>query len=262
MAKFCTYCGKQLEDGEVCSCTTQTAQAPNQQPAQAAPTMQQQTTPYAQAPTQYAPNPTAQAIGSGFKSLLTIVNKPMETLSSFVNAANFIVALILIGAQALVAGFFTLAAMSDLGEMINLGKMFFLTLLFSLVLSAVLYGSLFLFTIIFKGKTDAKTLLTVVAIRSVIVIPFMVLGLLLGFASIGLGIGLFLLGEVFAFSYLYHALKVATGLPDNKLMFIIPLAIVVVVIVYAIIMQGVAKDIVKDALGGLLGGLSGLSSLY
>ena len=78
----------------------------------------------------------------------------------------------------------------------------------------------------------------------------------------GLGIGLFVLGEVFAFSYLYHALKVATGLPDNKLMFIIPLAIVVVVIVYAIIMQGVAKDIVKDALGGLLGGLSGLSSLY
>ena len=176
MAKFCTYCGKQLEDGEVCSCTTQTAQAPNQQPAQAAPTMQQQTTPYSQAPTQHAPNPTAQAIGSGFKSLLTIVNKPMETLSSFVNAANFIVALILIGAQALVAGFFTLAAMSDLGEMINLGKMFFLTLLFSLVLSAVLYGSLFLFTIIFKGKTDAKTLLTVVAIRSVIVIPCMVLG--------------------------------------------------------------------------------------
>lgn len=266
MAKFCTYCGKPLEDGTICDCEqSKAAQAGSQgTPAQPAQSVPQGTpaSPYSQTPVYSAPNPAVQSIGTAFKSLLTIVNKPLETLQNFVKGENFIAALILIGAQALIAAFFTLASLSSLGDVVNLGKMFGLTLLFSLVLSAVLYGSLFLFTIIFKGKIDAKTLLSVVAVRSVIVIPFMVLGLLIGFASSGIGILLFFIGEAFAFSYIYQAMKLSANLADNKLMFVIPLAIVVILIAYAIIMNGVAKEVIMDAVGGIFSGLSGLSGLY
>lgn len=248
MAKFCTYCGKQLEEGTTCDCPQSQAAAQAQSaPQQAAPQ-----------PTYAAPNPAAQAIGNGFKSLLTIVNKPMETMQNFLRGENFIVALILVGAQALIAGFFSLALLSDF---IDGAKAFFLTLLFSLVLSAVLYGSLFLFTLIFKGKIDAKTLLCVVSIRSVIVIPFMVLGLLLGLASPGLGMSLFVICEIFAMFYLYQAMKISANLPDSKVMFIIPIAIVIVLIVYALIMQGVAKSMIMDMVDSMMGRLSGLSGL-
>lgn len=199
MAKFCVYCGKQLEDGAECDCAqsqvAKQAQAQQQQAQayqQQAQAYQQQAYQQAQQQQAYqqpyvapAPNPAVQAIGAAFKSLTTIVNKPIESLQAFVKAQNFIAALILIGGQALVAAFFTIALAGSLkmGEIVNLAAVFFETFAFSLVLSAVLFGMIFLLTIIFKGKTDAKTLFCVVAVRSVIVIPFMVLGLLIGLAN-------------------------------------------------------------------------------
>ena len=264
MAKFCVYCGKQLEDGAECDCAQsqaakqaqvqqQQAQAAQQQAQeyqqqaqqayqqqaqqQQAQAYQQQAQAYQQQAQAYqqqayqqqayqqaqqqqayqqpyvapAPNPAVQAIGAAFKSLTTIVNKPIESLQAFVKAQNFIAALILIGGQALVAAFFTIALAGSLkmGEIVNLAAVFFETFAFSLVLSAVLFGMIFLLTIIFKGKTDAKTLLCVVAVRSVIVIPFMVLGLLIGLANAGIGIGLFIICEFFAMFYMYAAMRFA-----------------------------------------------------
>ena len=166
MAKFCVYCGKQLEEGAECDCAQaqvakqakaqaaqQQAQAYQQQAYQQA--AQQQAQAYQQAAYQQpyvapAPNPAVQAIGAAFKSLATIINKPMESLQGFVKAQNFIAALILIGGQALVAAFFTIALAGSLklGEVVNLAGVFFETFGFSLLLSAVLYGVIFLLTII------------------------------------------------------------------------------------------------------------------
>ena len=310
MAKFCVYCGKQLEDGAECDCAQSQAakqaqvqqqqaqaaqqqaqeyqqqaqqayqQQAQQQQAQAqqqqaqayqqqAQAYQQQAQAYQQAQQQQAyqqpyvapaPNPAVQAIGAAFKSLTTIVNKPIESLQAFVKAQNFIAALILIGGQALVAAFFTIALAGSLkmGEIVNLAAVFFETFAFSLVLSAVLFGMIFLLTIIFKGKTDAKTLLCVVAVRSVIVIPFMVLGLLIGLANAGIGIGLFIICEFFAMFYMYAAMRFASDLPESKLMFVIPIAMTIVLIVLVLIMQGLAKSMISDLIGNAFGGMSSM----
>lgn len=302
MAKFCVYCGKQLEDGAECDCAqsqvAKQAQAYQQQQAQAyqqqaqayqqqaqqayqqqaqqqqAQAYQQQAQAYQQQAYQQAqqqqayqqpyvapaPNPAVQAIGAAFKSLTTIVNKPIESLQAFVKAQNFIAALILIGGQALVAAFFTIALAGSLkmGEIVNLAAVFFETFAFSLVLSAVLFGMIFLLTIIFKGKTDAKTLLCVVAVRSVIVIPFMVLGLLIGLANAGIGIGLFIICEFFAMFYMYAAMRFASNLPESKLMFVIPIAMTIVLIVLVLIMQGLAKSMISDLIGNAFGGMSSM----
>ena len=304
MAKFCVYCGKQLEDGAECDCAQsqvakqaqaqqQQAQAYQQQAQaaqQQAQAQQQQAQAYQQQAQAYqqqayqqaqqqqayqqaqqqqayqqpyvapAPNPAVQAIGAAFKSLTTIVNKPIESLQAFVKAQNFIAALILIGGQALVAAFFTIALAGSLkiGEIVNLAAVFFETFAFSLVLSAVLFGMIFLLTIIFKGKTDAKTLLCVVAVRSVIVIPFMVLGLLIGLANAGIGIGLFIICEFFAMFYMYAAMRFASNLPESKLMFVIPIAMTIVLIVLVLIMQGLAKSMISDFIGNAFGGMSSM----
>lgn len=309
MAKFCVYCGKQLEDGAECDCAQsqvakqaqaqqqqaqaqqqqaqaqqQQAQAQQQQAQaaqQQAQAYQQQAQAYQQQAQAYqqqayqqaqqqqayqqpyvapAPNPAVQAIGAAFKSLTTIVNKPIESLQAFVKAQNFIAALILIGGQALVAAFFTIALAGSLkmGEIVNLAAVFFETFAFSLVLSAVLFGMIFLLTIIFKGKTDAKTLLCVVAVRSVIVIPFMVLGLLIGLANAGIGIGLFIICEFFAMFYMYAAMRFASDLQESKLMFVIPIAMTIVLIVLVLIMQGLAKSMISDLIGNAFGGMSSM----
>lgn len=277
MAKFCVYCGKQLEEGAECDCAqaqvakqakAQAAQQQAQAYQQQAQAYQQQT--YQQAAYQQpyvapAPNPAVQAIGAAFKSLATIINKPMESLQGFVKAQNFIAALILIGGQALVAAFFTIALAGSLklGEVVNLAGVFFETFGFSLLLSAVLYGVIFLLTIMFQGKTDAKTLLCVVAIRSVILIPFMVLGLLIGLANVGIGIGLFIICEFFAMFYMYAAMRFASNLPESKVMFVIPIAMTIVLIALVFIMEGVAKSLISDAIGSAFGGVSSfLGDLY
>ena len=261
MAKFCIYCGKPLEEGATCDC-------PQAQAAAAAPQQQANPTPQAQPyqqPYNAAPNPAVQAIGSGLKSLLTIVNKPVETMQAFVKASNFIVALILMGAQAIIAALFSLVAASGMGGMVELPKMFFMTFGFSILLMAVLYGALFLLVIIFKGKTDAKTLLCVVAIRSTVVIPFMIVGLLVGLASLPIGLGLFFISEIFALFYMVMAMKNACNLPDHLIMYVVAIAAVIVIIAYALIFQGVAKGLVTDMMGNMFGGLgsslSGLSDL-
>ena len=299
MGKFCIYCGKQLAEGTECTCEqaqaarqTQSQQmsqppqqaapdqqvAPNQQAAQsqqAAPNQQaaqsqqaapdQQAVPNPQTYTAPAPNPAVTAMGNAFKSLLTIVNKPLESLKGFVKAENFLAALILIGAQAVIAAFFSLALAGSmqLGEITNLAAIFFETFAFSLVLSAVLFGVMFLMVIIFKGKTDAKSLLGVFAVRSVITIPFMVLGLLVGLANPALGLGLFIICEFFAMFYMYMGMRFACSLEESRMMFVVPIAMTVVVVVLGLIMQGLAKAMISDILGNALGGMSGLfNGLY
>lgn len=227
------------------------------QPQQSVPNQQNYTAP--------APNPAVTAMGNAFKSLLTIINKPMESLKGFVKAENFLAALILIGAQALIAAFFSLALAGSmqLGEITNLAAIFFETFAFSLVLSAVLFGVMFLMIIIFKGKTDAKSLLCVVAVRSVVTIPFMVLGLLVGLANPALGLGLFIICEFFAMFYMYMGMRFACSLEESRMMFVVPIAMTVVVVVLALIMQGLAKAMISDILGNALGGMSGLfNGLY
>lgn len=116
---FCKYCGRQLQDGEVCTCQQQPQQAPGQQAApqqtmggaaqpqqgfnqQAAQQTFNQQQAYQQAPQQAAkpagPNPATEYLGI----LKGVFTSPVETVSAFVAKANIIMIAILIGGQAII----------------------------------------------------------------------------------------------------------------------------------------------------------------
>ena len=115
---FCKYCGRQLQDGEVCTCQ-QPQQAPVQQAApqqtmggaaqpqqgfnqQAAQQTFNQQQAYQQAPQQASkpagPNPATEYLGI----LKGVFTSPVETVSAFVANANIIMIAILIGGQAII----------------------------------------------------------------------------------------------------------------------------------------------------------------
>lgn len=120
---FCKYCGRQLQDGEVCTCQQQPQQAPVQQAApqqtmggaaqpqqgfnqQAAQQTFNQQQAYQQAPQQApqqaskpaGPNPATEYLGI----LKGVFTSPVETVSAFVAKANVIMIAILIGGQAII----------------------------------------------------------------------------------------------------------------------------------------------------------------
>ncbi len=90
---FCTKCGRQLNDGEVCNCQSQTT------------TPVQPVQPQAAQP-QAASINTAQAgafFGKVWSVIKGVITKPVETISSYVNSANVAIACVLIGCNALAA---------------------------------------------------------------------------------------------------------------------------------------------------------------
>lgn len=94
---FCTKCGKQLQDGEVCSCQTQAAPQPKVTPVQ---------TPVTPVQTPVAPAQPS-AVSGFFKVLWTLIlnlfKEPATTINSFVAKAELKFALVFIGINAVVA---------------------------------------------------------------------------------------------------------------------------------------------------------------
>ncbi len=105
---FCKYCGRQLQDGEICTCQ-QTQQGFNQQAAQQ--TFQQGAGQQAQqnAYQQQASQQMDAVKKAGANAALDYVNilkglftSPVETVSAFVAKANVIMIAVLIGGQAII----------------------------------------------------------------------------------------------------------------------------------------------------------------
>lgn len=102
---FCKYCGKQLQDGEVCTCQQAQQSAGAAQPQQEA---GQQT--YQQGFNQQQASQQMEAVKkAGANAALDYVNvlkglftSPVETVSAFVAKANVIMIAILIGGQAII----------------------------------------------------------------------------------------------------------------------------------------------------------------
>lgn len=119
---FCTYCGRQLADGEVCTCQQGGAQAA---PQEAVPQSQPQAAPQetvSQGQPQTAPQGTAYAqpqpvksnvnVGGGFKAILELFKKsiktPFEAAEEFYRKSDLIASIIAI---AMIAGLYMIATM-------------------------------------------------------------------------------------------------------------------------------------------------------
>ena len=206
---FCKFCGKELQDGEVCGCagSQQAAAAQAQQTSGAAQAATDQMssqvnagqadaagaqgTQFNTAQMQQKANEYMQqgmeAAGNAWKNLLGIFKSPAQEGRAYVAESDMTVSLILIVLQAVIAGLFGLicttrinAAFSGITSyfssnkyQVSNAKGFFVTLIFSVVLSAVFALIFFAAGKIVKADIDYKKALAITSVRSAAVIPFM-----------------------------------------------------------------------------------------
>ncbi len=191
MAKFCKFCGKQLEEGEVCACTQNTQpQAEVPQAPAAAPVQAAQTS-----------SISADEIKSqltGFWAMFKeFVKKPVSVGKSLINKCDFKSALFYIGAQAVLVALLMIILAGKFNSAISksvfpLFKIFLVSLVSSFGFSCILAAVLMLIIKLFKGNTNYKYMLCASSVNSLTCIPFILLAILVSFvtpikADIGLG---------------------------------------------------------------------------
>lgn len=97
MSKFCTKCGKRLEEGEICSCTTVTAN--------------QVVEPIKKQSTQVDVKESFMDCVNVFKKIFT---KPMDAIKEFVSDNKFISGIIMVVLAAITSGLYKLATLKSM----------------------------------------------------------------------------------------------------------------------------------------------------
>ena len=225
MGNFCTKCGRPLAEGEICNCQSQSAPQP-----------QQTTTP----PPQPMAPPKENIVKKGFQNmweaLKTLFKNPAEAAAVLAKEENWLVAIILSGVQALFMG---LLALAYTGRHLHANSLsmllaFLSAFIISLALSAILMGASFGMGKALKGTLSFRKSLSLMGIRSFVLLPFTLLGLILGLIHIVPVIILCLLAELLTVLFLFIVLPDSFQLSVNR-------AFVVILTTFAVmILFGVA----------------------
>jgi len=251
---FCKYCGKELKEGEVCSCQQAQAAAasspatPVEETAstlQTAPASETASTPQAAPASETASTPqaapsidtaklasTAKTVGGEY---LKMWKSPAAAAKEMMGGTDKIAMICLIVIQALASSIFALCVAGKVNALMNsllgglglfgIGKVsgvkaFFLTLLFSLIFAA-LWGLLFwLAGLITKAKLSLNQVFAVTAARAVIVAPMMLVSGILFLIVPGLGFALSFLSVLFVICVMVEMLRDLEGMTANKCVYI------------------------------------------
>lgn len=218
MAKFCTKCGKKLEEGEVCNCSANTVKA----------------------------STTASSgnvdINQGFNDYVNIIKgiftHPSDTIKEYAKGNKFLLGIIAIVINCLISGVFFYffidkafgsamgmfggygSLMSSSSVSLPFGRIFFMGLLFMVFWFAVC--ALVLFVIanpILKDKMDIKTSFALVGVCSIFTTLTTVVALIFTFMSVKIAIIVLLLGAIFYLTHLYQGLSDITSINKNKLVY-------------------------------------------
>lgn len=252
MARFCTRCGKPLEEGEVCNCGQEvTAQ-------QAAP--QQQTAPQQQAAPQagYMPNEqqfqqTQQAV-TGFLSkmfgaFINVIKHPVTAGRNMILTADWGVSIALIVLQGIltaifgaVAGKQAITLVSDLSGLGSFGsllgdiklpyaKIIFGTLAISVALSFALALLLMLGNMIIKNTLGYKEMLGAVASRSCVIVITTIIAIIVFLIHMQTGIIIWGIGNIWGFFLILQAMPLA----DEKMRDKLPTVMILVYLIFMLL---------------------------
>ena len=249
MANFCTKCGKPLEDGKPCSCqqTSQAVVEPTPISAQEQPInpIPAQATPN----TFYQPPVATTNPFAGFGELMKkFFATPVDAITKYANDGNnylgsIILAVIQAFSVALFSLLFIILSAGKLSRLfgddaaIELLKIFIVTFIGSALITAAYFGILLLLSVIFQGKPDPKKALNCVSLRSIIVVPFMVLGIITCLSNSGVAISLFVICEFLALIFVYLGMRASSGISENKLVWGMSIAIILLLIAFYIVVR-------------------------
>lgn len=270
MAKFCTNCGRPLEEGQVCSCTMEqfqqnvAAQQAQQQAAQQ-PNIQIQ---FNKEQYEQMKQKSGAYVSSLINAFVNILRYPYSRGRDFVAKIDEKLAFGFIGLQAIISALFALAVVGRINSTINqaaglavgsayssyvsktvtvsYAKAFFVTLLISLVISALLSGLVFVGNRILKGNASYKQILCVTSVRSIAVVPFVLLSIVLVFMSPTYAIALFAASEIMAMFYVYLVFPVGSAQSQELLPLVMFVIVLLFVVVSYFIMKNSAGFLVPD----------------
>lgn len=221
MAKFCTKCGRKLEEGEVCNCSQNNVSAQSTSTTSTAGSID---------------------INEGFNDYLNIIKgiftRPSDTIKEYAKGDKFLLGIIAIVINCLISGVFFYffvdkafgsamgifggygSLMSSAGMSLPFGRIFFMGLLFMVFWFAVC--ALVLFVIanpILKDKMDIKTSFALVGVCSIFTTLTTIVALILTFMSVKFAFIVLLLGAIFYLTHLYQGLSDITNINKNKLVY-------------------------------------------
>lgn len=290
MAKFCTKCGKQLEEGEVCSCSAQQSAAIDnanavQNNVNAQPVVNGQAV--QQTASNVSIEQTKNFLVELWNLILNIFRAPVTAAAQHVRTNDILSSIILFVIQGIVTGIavntFIARSISEITNGLdgivkkNIDLEEFNTvivvLLISVALSFAYAAVLMLASIIFKGGLNFMQCVRIMGARSVFVTTGTVVAIIIALlsASVGLFASLAVI-PVIGIVYVAAVFRKVATIDDNKLVYLNIVYILFAFIVYYIIVVKIGfvnlplvKNITKGAanLTNLFGDLSsGLGSLF
>lgn len=213
MAKFCTKCGKKLEDGKKCDCDKKTEEVVAE-----------------------VVNPSNDIINDYIEVLKGVFTKPIDTVKEYSKRSKFNLGMIMIVINALVFGLFVyLAAKEGVSFFYAMAygsyssllkttsveipiKVLIIAMLFMLVYFFCIGGLIhFVTTAIFKKESDLKKTYVMVGVTSVITTVTTLIALIGMYIHFGVALFVLALGFMYYLLVLYQGFTELTKIDKNKI---------------------------------------------
>lgn len=238
MAKFCTNCGKELEEGKKCDCQKASTKKTSEK-----------ATPEN---TEFDFN---QYVNSYVAMVKGIFTKPIDTIKKYTTSNNFILGIIALVLNCIISGILIYCiaseSMESLGSLLGYGSLNMISKSVEIPFMKVfLYGFIFMAAsfsvtalmiyvvanLILKDKIDIKKAFALVGTCSAFTTVTSILNILLTYISLKLMIIVLLVAAMFYSLYLYQGIGEVTEVNKNKLAYIYVAAMLVVSLVVGYIL--------------------------
>ena len=285
--KYCSKCGRQLMDGEICNCDQQAGMqygadysAYNQYP------YEQQGQVQGQVQMQDVVKQNAKGF---FNKILELLKSPVEQGKNFVFSGDIVTAVIMIVIQGIASGLFAIvmctkaqgifdkitgmmygsSSAADIMQMKAMLKMpvfkaFLITLIISVILTFILAGIIMIFNNISHSQLIFKNVISLVSLRSIVASIIVLFGCIAAFINIYAGIAVFTVGIIAGFMLIAVVWSHICQNTTDKQIYMMIITYIIFMIIYMLAVRLCWKmylpDVLKIALDKMQSGLKSLGN--
>lgn len=285
--KYCSKCGRQLMDGEICNCDQQAGMqygadysAYNQYP------YEQQGQVQGQVQMQDVVKQNAKGF---FNKILELLKSPVEQGKNFVFSGDIVTAVIMIVIQGIASGLFAIvmctkaqgifdkitgmmygsSSAADIMQMKAMLKMpvfkaFLITLIISVILTFILAGIIMIFNNISHSQLIFKNVISLVSLRSIVASIIVLFGCIVAFINIYAGIAVFTVGNIAGFMLIAVVWSHICQNTTDKQIYMMIITYIIFMIIYMLAVRLCWKmylpDVLKIALDKMQSGLKSLGN--
>lgn len=283
--KYCSKCGRQLMDGEICNCDQQAGmqygedysnynQYPYEQQVQGQVQMQ---------------DVVKQNAKGFFNKILELLKSPVEQGKNFVFSGDIVTAVIMIVIQGIASGLFAIvmctkaqgifdkitgmmygsSSAADIMQMKAMLKMpvfkaFLITLIISVILTFILAGIIMIFNNISHSQLIFKNVISLVSLRSIVASIIVLVGCIVAFINIYAGIAIFTVGNIAGFMLIAVVWSHICHNTTDKQIYMMIITYIIFMIIYMLAVRLCWKmylpDVLKIALDKMQSGLKSLAN--